>query len=155
MYKINYKGFLLSYLFTVLILLIGILGTLNSLKNRDYFVIITFIILLYGLAKLMLLIKKIFNLKYLSNDGELISGLPYKAIPIFAIFFRGVGSGTVCLKVNYQTKEGKVVKLKSIKIFPYDMIKNNKTVDLLIDPGNLKRFYIDFNIKKIRGAKDE
>ena len=51
-----------------------------------------------------------------------------------------------CIQVEYVNKKGKHVKLKSKFLYTEEPVEDNGLADLLIDPMNDNRYFIDFDI---------
>lgn len=177
MYKVNNKHIMANFVIVTLILIIGILififnfdSLVESIKTKNFVGIIVTICcvvyMIYGISSIGKLIKIKQELKYLKQKGTLIKDLNFDTVPILSyrtknkkttISFASIGYDTGVsslpwyrLIVKYKTNNG-IITLKSKLIFflPH---RKHTTVDLLIDPNNPKRYYIDFNIENINEA---
>ena len=179
MYKVNNKHIMANFVIVTLILIIGILififnfdSLVESIKTKNFVGIIVTICcvvyMIYGISSIGKLIKIKQELKYLKQKGTLIKDLNFDTVPILSyrtknkkttISFASIGYDTGVsslpwyrLIVKYKTNHGKTLTLKSKLIFFLPRRKHT-TVDLLIDPNNLKKYYIDFDIQTINEVK--
>lgn len=112
------------------------------------FFVLAIVLLISGCAEISYVfyrIKKQRNQKvlweYLQENGILVKGLKYDLVWDKIV-------------VNYKLKDGSVVKLKGPEIvgkdsWRYHINNADNLVDVLIDPNDVNKYYIDFNIDKI------
>ena len=108
------------------------------------------IIIIYKELKAMLKKKK--DMNWLAKNGTLIKGLTYTLRSKQKISRRSNSrTGKTDEKyseiiVEYQTESGEKINLNSIERSEFEIQTLGKVVDLLIDPKDSTRYYIDFNI---------
>ena len=83
------------------------------------------------------------RVKNLSKIGILIKNMPYEIRPTGTIVN---GNPINCIEVQYESKSGKLIPLRSEPKFLEVLGSQDGTVDLLIDPNDITNYYIDFEI---------
>ncbi len=97
-----------------------------------------------GLSIIYKNIRSCIHIKWLAKHGVLIDNLPY--LKIKTNDFQSILSNNN-IEVLYKINDQDAVRLKAN--LPNDFA-NHKTVDLLIDPNNPDRYYIDYVINEVR-----
>lgn len=119
-------------------------------STKPNFIIIIFLFIpiisvAIGLRHIVNTIKKIRKVKYLANNGTLISGLAYTLKDTgMAINGREIMAPVV----DYTLPSGAVVPLVGDARYDYKLCDSDGKVDLLIDMNDISNYYIDFEIKK-------
>ena len=83
------------------------------------------------------------RVKNLANKGVLIKNMPYELKNTGTIIN---GNPVYCIEVQYESKSGKMVPLRSEPKYSGILGDEDGTADLLIDPNDFTNYYIDFEI---------
>lgn len=157
MYKINYKNVIINFLIEILnLIMISLFIVLSwSAESGDnvtkvvklVIIFALFFFSIYLLYRIIILVKKVKDIRCLSNCGKLIESIPFEIKHRNSTRFLGKYFECAYLIIDYTTEYGENIKLKSNLFFlnPYDKYD---TIDLLYDLSNPKRFYIDSNIER-------
>lgn len=113
-------------------------GVIDYLK-----VIIPIFIFIPGILLIKISKKDIDDENSLEKVGILYKDLPYKMIKTKTIKDKTYR----CIQVEYVNKKGKHLKLKSKLLYKEEPIEDNGLADLLIDPNDEKKYFIDFDIE--------
>ena len=154
MYKIDNKKIKRTSIIYIVCLLLDLIIVLSCVYIGDYiFILVPSVLLVLTLPKSIKYLKEILYLKELKENGKLIKNMPFFITESGFRMGPKMKSNPILphLTVIYKTDDG-IITLKSKLIFflPH---RNHTTVDLLIDPHNPKRYYIDFNIENINKVK--
>ena len=86
---------------------------------------------------------KIADMKYLAQNGKLIKNLPYKMVSTnITINDREL----YAIEAIYTTKNGTIHRFRGEPRFDHKSLDFDGMVDLLIDPNDVKRYHVDFDI---------
>lgn len=122
-----------------------------KVKQQNGLIIIGFITILIGTVGILVVKKEMKVVKWLANNGTLISNLPYEWISYYHRY-RPWASNYEKLKVNYKTDYGEtLILLSEPKYYAYNKYLTNvrpEVVDLLIDMNDTRKYFIDYNIKE-------
>ena len=161
MYKANKKEMinaLTSYTLPIgigLLLLIldmfAIIKAAHEYLIGGVFALFIFAVIQYFVKKCVGIIKYLKKIDYLCDNAKLIKDLKYE-VDTSNIGFINMQDSIKRPYVKYTLKDGKQVQLFSINNIDEETLKNNPTIDLLIDEKNPSNYYLDFNIQ-INGHK--
>lgn len=129
-----------------------------KVKQENGLTLIGLITIVIGTVGILVVKKEMKVVKWLANNGTLISNLPYEYISYYRPYRRHRtllsvwASNYEKLKVNYKTDYGEILTLLSEpKYYSYNKYLTNvrpEVVDLLIDMNDTSKYFIDYNIKE-------
>lgn len=96
--------------------------------------------------------KKVKKIKTLNKTGKLIKNMPYY-MENTNIWVNRVNIQRIV--VDYQLPNGELTKLYSNPRYDHKYEDEDKCVDLLIDENNPENYFIDFEINRLSGNKEE
>ena len=156
--KIMKKACIASIILLILFDLPFVLGGIMSMRDDAMFGM-SFIAIsvggssfLYAIAIALLIysskmkkeaLNNIGRVKKLAKTGLLIKRLPYELVPTGTIIN---GTPIYCIEIQYESKSGKTITLKSEPKYSNILGDEDGTADLLIDPDDFSNYYIDFEI---------
>ncbi len=88
-------------------------------------------------------LENIERVKKLAKTGLLIKNMPYELKETGTVIN---GKQIYCIEVQYESKSGKLIPLRSEPKYSNVLGDEDGTVDLLIDPNDFLNYYIDFEI---------
>jgi hypothetical protein len=122
-----------------------------KVKQENGLTLIGLITIVIGTVGILVVKKEMKVVKWLANNGTLISNLPYEYISYYHRN-RPWASNYEKLKVNYKTDYGETLTLLSEpKYYSYNKYLTHvrpEVVDLLIDTNDTRKYFIDYNIKE-------
>ena len=155
MYRIDNKKIKRTSIIYIVCLLLDLIIVLSCVYIGDYiFILVPSVLLVLTLTKSIKYLKEILYLKELKENGKLIKNMPFFITESGFRMGPKMKSNPILphLTVIYKTDDNKYLTLNSPIFFLQNEIKS-ESVDLLIDPHNPKRYYIDFNIENINEVK--
>lgn len=116
---------------------------LMSLCTTSIFFIIGVILVVVAHNMKKKALANIERVKKLAKTGVLIKNMPYE-LRATGTIINGVPIN--CIEVKYESKNGRLIPLKSEPKYNEVMGGESGTADLLIDPNDFSNYYIDFEI---------
>lgn len=112
-----------------------------GISSIFYFIAIGMIVFSVKMKKKAL--NNIERVKQLARTGVLIKNMEYKLQPTGTIIN---GVPIQCIEVQYESKSGAKIPLRSEPKYSGILGSEDGTADLLIDPKDFSNYYIDFEI---------
>lgn len=131
--------FIFPFVFTLPALAFGVVEVLFLAPLGPFIGIILFII---GIIKRKKVKKSIDRINKLATTGMLVKAMPYKLINTGTMV---LGKYYKCIQVVFKNSAGIEIPLYSETKHDAEM-KDNETVDLLIDPDDYSNYFIDYEI---------
>lgn len=172
MYKVNTKSYdklkketILATIIVIIMAIVFAVSIFNTIKkdgfNKEISLFIAifpliFVLAIYGSIKNIIDInKKCKDIEYLKNNGKLIKRIPY--VLKKSMVKRGDPKGRKlrAIVLHYTLPNGITLTLESEPKDDTFTIPKEGYADLLIDENDPSRYFIDTNIDRISGNKEE
>ncbi len=165
MYEVSKKNIIKNLLinFTISIVLLGFLAiALITIKSggalfmtSPFFVIIMALLIIFGafnIKEIVGNIRRYKNINDLSKNAKLIKRIPYQ-LKNSNLVINSISLKKIYLR--FKSDNGIILNLESEPRFDTKHLETEGYADLLIDEKDPTKFYIDTNINRISGNKEE
>lgn len=153
-----------NIIYTLILIIIFIICADYTIKIEGYtyytygflaiITIVSFILILVTIKKIIAINKRYKNLKYLKNNGKLIKKIPY-ALKKSDVKRSKPTRRLRIIVLHYTLPTGIKLTLESEPKDDSFSIPKEGFADLLIDENKPDKFFIDMNINRIGGNKEE
>lgn len=114
-----------------------------------YILPITFFLI--GAVNIVKIFNRIDIVKHLNQSGQLYKNLPYKLMPSGS----SINGREVMYPVaKFKLPSGEEIELKGDARFDYVDRDVDGYIDLVIDPNDYSKYFLDFNINRLEGNRD-